>query len=68
MTTREELHRLIDLLDEAKAQEALEYLSWLLEESEVLTEAELARIRAGEEEIARGESVSWDELRRKLRL
>ena len=68
MTVREELHRLVDALDEATTGDALEYLNWLLCESETLTEEELTGVRAGEAEIAHGQTVSWDKLRRQLRL
>ncbi|MBI3980050.1 MAG: hypothetical protein HY331_17900 [Chloroflexi bacterium] len=67
MTIREELHHLVDVLDEEDAREALEYIRWLLEESETLTDAEMERVREGEAQINRGEYVTLDELQRELR-
>ncbi len=55
MSVKQDLHRLVDELGEADAREALDYLRWLKQETESLTEEELARVRAGEAEIARGE-------------
>lgn len=66
MTVKEALHRLIDELDEIDAEEALDYLQWLLSDSDTLTEEELALERQGEEEIARGEYITLDELQRDL--
>lgn len=64
MTTREDLHHLVDQLDEAAADELLEYACWLAaEEDEPLTKEELARVEAGEAEIRRGDYVTLEELR-----
>ena len=68
MTTKEELRRIVDTLSEEDAAELLEYAQWLHVESETLTDAEIARVRRGEEQIRRGERISWDELRRELNL
>lgn len=68
MTTKEELRHLVDSLSDAEAAELLDYARWLREESEALTPEELARAGRGEEEIRRGDTVSWDELRRDLKL
>ena len=64
MTEREELHKLIDELDDIDAAEALDYLRWLLSEGDTLSPEELEMVRRGEEEIARGEYVTLAELRR----
>jgi len=66
VTTREELHRLIDTLDEPKACEVLEYIHWLMEESDTLTEEELAQVLEAEERIERGEYITLDQLEREL--
>ncbi len=68
MTTKEELRGLVDSLSDAEAAELLDYARWLREEGEALTPEELARVSRGEEEIRRGETVCWDELRRDLNL
>lgn len=66
MTVKEELHQLVDRLDTEDAGEALDYLQWLLSESETLTDEELALEREGAAEIARGDYVTLDALRREL--
>ncbi len=68
MTSKEELRRLVDTLSDETAVELLDYARWLQQESEMLSDEELARAKQGEEEIRRGESVPWDELRRGLKL
>jgi hypothetical protein len=66
-TTKDGLHRLIDLMDEVDAAEALDYLRWLTsDEEEELTPEELAEVEQGFEAIARGEYITLDELRRSL--
>jgi predicted transcriptional regulator len=67
MTTRDELLHLIDALSEDALDELRDYAHWLAEEEdEPLTADELDRVREGEAEIARGEYVTLEELRRKL--
>lgn len=67
MTTREDLHHLVDELGEVEANELLEYARWLAaEEDEPLTEEELARVEAGEAEIRRGEYVTLEDVKRRL--
>lgn len=67
MTTKESLHQLVDRLADEDAADALEYLRWLTSESETLPDEELAIVRTGEDEIARGEYVTLDDLARSLR-
>ena len=64
MTVKEDLHRLVDLLPEEEAAEALDYLHWLMQDGETLSEGESEMLRRGEEEIARGEYVTLDDLER----
>ncbi|HEY8490045.1 MAG TPA: hypothetical protein VIO14_03535 [Dehalococcoidia bacterium] len=66
MTVKEELHRLVDQLPDPEAEDALEYLRWLLSEEEVLTPEEMDRVKAGEAELARGDSTTLDDLKRRL--
>jgi hypothetical protein len=68
ITTRDELHHLVDALNDAAADELLEYAHWLLEPTDTATPEELARIETGKAELARGEYVTLEELRRKLDL
>lgn len=68
MTTKERLHEIVDALSEDEAAELLDYAEWLRQESETLTEEESARVRAGAAELARGERVAWEDLRRELNL
>ncbi len=66
MTTKEELRRTVDILSEEDAVELLDYAHWLEQEGETLTDEEIARAKQGEEQVRRGESVSWEQLRREL--
>ena len=69
MATKDELHQLVDRLDEDAAGELLEYAQWLsAEEDEPLSEDELARVREGEAAIAAGDYVRLEDLRRDLGL
>ena len=69
MSVQDELHHLVDQLDEDAAGELLEYAQWLAaEEDEPLTDEERGRVEAGEAEIARGEYVTLEDLRRRLEL
>ncbi len=64
MTTKNDLHHLVDELDEAAADELLEYAQWLrAEEDEPLNDDELARVEAGETEIGHGDYVTLQDLR-----
>jgi len=69
MTVKDDLHHLVDQLDEEAADELLEYAQWLTaEEDEPLSPEELARVEAGEAELRRGESVRLEDLKRRLEL
>jgi len=68
MTTKADLHHLVDELDEAAADELLDYAHWLAaDEDEPLTADELARARQGEAAIASGDYVTLVGLRRQIR-
>jgi hypothetical protein len=62
-TKAEVLHRL-DQLSETQLQEVLAFLQVLAQEPEDLTSEEWAEVRAGQEEVARGEWIRWDHGRR----
>jgi len=67
MTVKDDLHHLVDELDEAAADELLEYAQWLTaEEDEPLTDEERARVEAGEAEIRRGDYVILADLHQRL--
>jgi hypothetical protein len=69
MTIKDDLHHLVDELDEDAADELLEYAQWLAaEEDEPLSDEELARVEAGEAEIRRGDYVTLDDVKRRLEL
>ena len=69
MTVKDDLHHLVDELDEAAADELLEYAQWLgAEQDEPLSEEELARVEAGEAEIRRGDYVTLEDVKRRLGL
>lgn len=63
--TREELEKIICRLSPDRLKLLLDYARHLEEE---LTPEELADIEAGKAEIARGEWVDWDDLKRELGL
>jgi hypothetical protein len=74
MVDREGLKRLLDEASEAWLEEVypalrvlLGHPRWPVDDEEV-TEEEAADIRAAEEEIARGEWVSWDKVKRHERV
>jgi hypothetical protein len=66
VTVKDELHSLVDSLDDLDAEEALDYLRWLASDSETLSPEDMEEVRRGEEEIARGEYLTLPELRRAL--
>jgi hypothetical protein len=69
MTTKDHLHQLVDQLDEAAADELLDYARWLAaEEDEPLTDEERKRVEDGEAEIRRGDYVTLEDLKRRLGL
>ncbi len=63
MTAKEELHKLIDELDDIDAAEVLAQVHWLLSDGDTLSPEELEMVRQGEEQVARGEYVTLAELR-----
>jgi hypothetical protein len=66
VSVKEELHSLIELLDEDAAAEALDYVRWLTTDAEPVSAEDLAAIRRGQEQIGRGEYVTLEELRQEL--
>jgi hypothetical protein len=66
MTVKEQLHQIVDLLQDEEARQALDYLRWLASETETLSKQELAAVFKGEEEIGQGKYVTLAELRRSL--
>ena len=69
MTVKDDLHHLVDQLDESAADELLEYARWLsAEEDEPLGDDERARVEAGETELHRGDYVTLEDLKRRLEM
>ena len=66
MSMKQEIHRLVDLLEEADEESALEYLQWLLMDEDILTNKELMAVKEGEAQIARGEYITLDDLIKSL--
>ena len=66
MTTKERLHSLVDQLDDAEADELLEYADWLAQDTDTLTAEELARAQEGQAAIARGDYITLEALRKQL--
>lgn len=68
-TTKDELIELVRDLDDEGAADVLDYVRWLLsEEDDPLTEEERSDVEQAEAEVARGDYVTLDELKRKLGL
>jgi cytochrome c553 len=65
-TTKDELRQILDALSDEDAAELLEYARWLRQTGETLSDEEVVRVTEGEEQLRRGERVSWDTLRREL--
>ncbi len=68
MSVKEELHQLIEQLDELSAQETLDYIHWFQLSHDSLTPEEWEQVRQGEAQIARGEYITLDGLERELGL
>ncbi len=62
MTAREVLHALVDRLADADVAEVLDYVHWLQSPGDTLSDEELAQVREGEAEIARGEYMTLADL------
>ena len=60
--------RQVDDLTDDEAQEVEEYFAWAAGKTDTLSDDELEEVRKGDAEIARGEYVTYDEVRRKLGL
>jgi len=67
-TDRAQIHRLVDQLSPEQFVEAEAYLRHLLSDldDEELTAEELAEVLEGESQIARGDFVTFEELKRRL--
>ena len=59
--TKTEVLRWVDQLSEAQLQEVLAFIHVLARKPEVLTPEEWAEVRAGPEEVTRGQWVRWDD-------
>lgn len=68
MSVKEELHQLIEQLDESSAQETLDYIRWFQLSHDSLTPEEWEQVRRGEAQIARGGYITLDDLVRELGL
>ncbi|RJR41438.1 MAG: hypothetical protein C4567_09275 [Deltaproteobacteria bacterium] len=67
MNLREEIIKNLDSLSEDALEGVLEYIRFAQEPEEVEpTEEELKAIARGKEEIAKGEVVSWRDLKKEL--
>lgn len=64
MTTRENVHRIIDTLPEERLADVLDYLADLHDEGAPLSPEAKAAIEEGLEDIRNGRTISLDEYRR----
>ncbi|HHW03259.1 MAG TPA: hypothetical protein GXX35_10720 [Thermoanaerobacterales bacterium] len=70
-TLRYELHRIVDLLDEDDAIHVLEILKKLIKKNNddtILTPDEIKRMEEGEAQIARGEYVDFEDIKKEYGL
>ncbi len=68
MTAKEALREQVERMSEAEAAEWLARVEWESSETEELAPDELNAVLAGEDEIARGDSVDGESLFRRLSL
>lgn len=66
MTAKEALQERVGRLTEAEAEEWLQRMDWESTAEETLSPEEIAEVLAGEQELAKGKSVSGKELLAKL--
>jgi hypothetical protein len=57
MDTKAELRRLVERLDGDKAEEALEYLKWIIDNRRQLSEQDMARILDADRQLSASGSV-----------
>ena len=62
--TKAEVLRCVEHLSEDQLREVLAFVQLLAQEPEPLTPDEWADVRAGQEEVARGEWVRWPDVKR----
>lgn len=69
-TTKEQIRELAERLKDEDAREVLDYMRWLLEETDTdpLTDEERAGLVEAEEERARGGGENWQKVKRDLGL
>jgi hypothetical protein len=63
---KQQAYDLIERLGDEELDEAVDFMRWLLAESETLTDGELTGMRRGEAEVAAGEYTTLGALRRSL--
>jgi len=64
VVTKEELHSLLESLPESGLDQVHSLLLVLLQEPEDLTEDEARELAEGQAEVARGEWVRWEDVKR----
>jgi hypothetical protein len=55
MGSKEDLRRLIDLMDDRWVDEVVDYIRWLQRDADTLTPDEWQRVQRGERELAQGD-------------
>ena len=64
MSSRDELRRLIDHMDDRWVDDVVDYVRWLQQDTETLTPDEWQRVQHGERQIAQGDHVNLKDWRR----
>lgn len=64
MTTRENVHKIVDTLPEEYLEDVLDYLAELSEPDEPLSAETRAAIEEGREDIRNGRTITMEEYRR----
>lgn len=64
MSSKEELRRLIEDMDDRSVDDVADYVRWLRQDSDTLRPDEWQRVQHGERELAQGKRVTLKEWRR----
>jgi hypothetical protein len=61
---KQDLKKVVNELSDDESRIVLKFAEWLREQKEELTEAELAILRKGEQQVRNGDFVRWRDVKR----
>ncbi len=64
MSSKDELRRLIDHMDDRWVDDVVDYVRWLQQDTDTLTPDEWQRVQQGQRQIAQGDRVNLKDWRR----